>query len=117
MTPSEMSSPPTSDTSPTTPTFEANSSTQVCADLAQKSAPILMKALENVTKPTEVSAAYNELADLYDGAVTKVDSQDAKDAFTSLAAVYRKIATDGIGGNTDALNKANEAFGAACFGG
>ena len=114
---SAMPSSPDAQTPTVIPTYVANDATKVCAELSQEASPILMRALENIEKPSEVSAAYNELADLYEKAVAKVESQDAKDAFASMATAYRNVARDGIGASTtDELNKANEAFVGACFG-
>ena len=76
---------PDGEDSTAAPEYEANDSTEVCTELAEQSAPILMKALENADKPDAITAAYSELAALYEDGVGKVESQKAKDAFTAMA--------------------------------
>ncbi len=107
---------PDGEDSTAAPEYEANDSTEVCTELAEQSAPILMKALENADKPDAITAAYSELAALYEDGVGKVESQKAKDAFTAMAEGYRAQAKGGIP-DSAMLNEANEKLGAACFGG
>ncbi len=100
------------------PELVPNEFTEVCADVMQQVAPLTQQALEQIDDPAAVSSLYGQMADIFADGVERVDGQEVKDAFTSMADSFRNVADNNLGeASSEQMNDANEQFGAACFGG